>query len=58
MTWFDDDFFLDDVYEFLLFEIDDYFVPSNELIEESKYVIIISFCPWIIGTMSKDKTIS
>lgn len=58
MSWFYYFFVFDDVDKFFVLEVDDDFVAIFELIEESKYIIIISFCPGIVGTMAKYETIS
>jgi len=58
MTGLHNELIFYDIDVFLLFEIDDDFISIGELIEQSKYIIEISFCPWEIGTMSKYKTIS
>lgn len=48
MARFDDYFFSYGVDEFSLMEIDDDFVSRGELIEEGKYIIVVSFCPRVI----------
>ena len=58
MSWLDHHFILYRVDEFFLMEIDDNFVTIGQFIEESKDIIVVSFCPRVVGTMTKDKTIS
>ena len=36
-------------------EIDDDFVSAVSLIEEGKYIIVVSFCPRVIWAMTEDK---
>lgn len=58
MSRLDHELVFHDIDIFLLFEVDDDFITISEFIEEGKYIIIVSFCPWEIGTMSEDKTIT
>lgn len=46
MSWFHYELVFDDIDEFLLLEVDDDFITICELIEQSKYIIVGSFCPW------------
>lgn len=58
MTRLHHELILDNIDKFLLFEIDDDFITICELIEERKYIVVLSFCPGEIGAVSEDKTIS
>lgn len=58
MSRFDDHFFFHDIREFCLVKVDDDFISSNELIEQCKYIFVVSFCPRIVRAMAKDKTVS
>lgn len=58
MSRLDYELVFDDIDILFLFEVDDYFVAIGELIEQSKYIVIVSFCPREIGAMSEYKTIT
>lgn len=58
MTRLHDKLVFDDIDKLLLLEVDDYLITICELIEEGKYIVIVSFCPWKIGTVSEYETIS
>lgn len=58
MPWFNHHLVFHGVDEFSLVEIDDDFITNTELIEESKNIIVFSFCPWIIGAVAKYETVS
>lgn len=58
MARLDHELVFDDIDILLLFKVDDDFVTIGELIEQCKYIVVLSFCPGEIGTMSEYKTIT
>lgn len=58
MSRLHDDFFFDSIDKLLLFKEYNNLITYIKLIEQCKNVIVVSFCPWEIRTMTKDKTIS